>query len=501
MKTNRKWTRLLAILLSFSIFFGQIPTSVLAEEPLAQSNEISETANEPPATDTDLADNTTDQTTEASTDSPTETSEEEPEEPGETEAEDEEQAPFEQQETIEGVLITVTADGDVIAEDARLQIRTVNEPKFTAAAEETLEIQAGTTTIIHHTVYEFTGAEIRGVAKVKLEKLKLTDLKNAYPDGEFSVYVLRDKDNDREGAERADRIAASVQPDRDTVSFLITETGRYDLVTVVRLPEETVISDQGSVVSTDEPDENEEPEETVVSTEEPDDTEEAVIPDQPSVIDTEETEQTEAPEEPEKDEEQVPATSTDLTDEEKEERPEAISETIPKKTEEISFSKGAKAAVSLRALAASPVGEEAGADTQSLAAASPVSYRDGDQTKEISEYTVISMTTTVWSVNSSDGEGWYVASGPSAYVANRIEIPQNKVVNLILCDNSTLQAPYGIHIPNGSRLIIWGQDKGNGTARIDAQSNNAGIGGNENDDKNNPPGRLIINGGIVYAIG
>ena len=64
-------------------------------------------------------------------------------------------------------------------------------------------------------------------------------------------------------------------------------------------------------------------------------------------------------------------------------------------------------------------------------------------------------------------------------------------VNLILPDNTTLTAPYGINIPANASLTVWGQSGRSGKltvlARTDSQS---GIGG---------AGVITINGGIVEA--
>ena len=201
MKANqKKGRRLLAILLSFMLLFGEIPMTAGAETPAGQRTEEQE-----PATQTDLIS---------------------------------ESVTFEQQEKLDNILITVTADAGVFAPDARLDIRTVRNREFTAAVEEALETEANETTIIRHTVWEMTGTEMYGSALVKMEKLGLAELRETYPEGELSVYVLYDEDETRKGSDRAKAIRATVNLEKSELSFRTEKTGRYDTVTVIRLPDE-----------------------------------------------------------------------------------------------------------------------------------------------------------------------------------------------------------------------------------------------------------------------
>ena len=82
-------------------------------------------------------------------------------------------------------------------------------------------------------------------------------------------------------------------------------------------------------------------------------------------------------------------------------------------------------------------------------------------------------------------------------ISGRIEV--KGTVNLVLCDGATLHAPKGIHVPEGNRLIIWGQEEDTGNLVIDGlgvdsnNRNNAGIGGNNRESS----GEVTIHGGTV----
>ena len=107
-------------------------------------------------------------------------------------------------------------------------------------------------------------------------------------------------------------------------------------------------------------------------------------------------------------------------------------------------------------------------------------------------------------------DGWYAVTG-SVTISDRITIRGN--VNLILCDGAVLNAAYGITVPEGSRLTIWGQGgeyavpgttaTTRGTGSLYAQTANgtygqaAAIGG----ENGGATGDIVINGGVVTARG
>ncbi len=87
--------------------------------------------------------------------------------------------------------------------------------------------------------------------------------------------------------------------------------------------------------------------------------------------------------------------------------------------------------------------------------------------------------------------GWYVVRDDTS-VQDRINL--YGTVNLILPDGKTLIAEKGIHVPEGSSLIVWTQEAGTGALSVTGPDKNfAGIGGNNDESC----GMVTINGGIV----
>lgn len=103
--------------------------------------------------------------------------------------------------------------------------------------------------------------------------------------------------------------------------------------------------------------------------------------------------------------------------------------------------------------------------------------------------------------------GWYVVRG-TVTIAKRIEVSVE--AHLILADGAALIAPYGIHVGPGNALTIYGQAQNTGnlyinydtathtfnSASYDGQEN-AGIGGNANESA----GSITINGGNLKVKG
>jgi len=100
-----------------------------------------------------------------------------------------------------------------------------------------------------------------------------------------------------------------------------------------------------------------------------------------------------------------------------------------------------------------------------------------------------------FSNNMSDG--WYVLSKD---VTTSDAVVTSGKVNLILKDNTTLNANNGIYVTQGSELIIWAQSniKDSTTGKINAKPENGpGIGS----VKNTMGGDITINGGRIEATG
>ena len=156
---------------------------------------------------------------------------------------------FEQNETVNGVRIIVTAEPGVFAAGTRLSIRKTDSAAFTQAAEATLESEKGNSGLIVHEIYSFSGAQINGTAHVRLEKLRLKDLQEQYPDAGIRVFVLRYDEAARELRDKAQKVSADVSVDNNTVAFDITELGLYDIAAAVQVPEETQSSSKGTEIS------------------------------------------------------------------------------------------------------------------------------------------------------------------------------------------------------------------------------------------------------------
>ena len=120
-------------------------------------------------------------------------------------------------------------------------------------------------------------------------------------------------------------------------------------------------------------------------------------------------------------------------------------------------------------------------------------------------YTAVKSDTARWE------SGWYAVT-EDVTVSPRIEVAGD--VHLVLCDDKTLNAVQGIHIPAGKTLTIWCQDNGTGALVASGLRGNDGIGknaatGNNDTDTGSDSeniagvydsgGMIIINGGNVTA--
>ena len=105
---------------------------------------------------------------------------------------------------VDGVQVKVTAEAGVVAEDAQLSVaRTGNKVTFTEDAEKVLNIEASETTLIRHTLYSFTGAELNGTIQVEMTDPEINELKETYPEGKLSAYVLNCKEEGEKPEDRA----------------------------------------------------------------------------------------------------------------------------------------------------------------------------------------------------------------------------------------------------------------------------------------------------------
>ena len=93
-----------------------------------------------------------------------------------------------------------------------------------------------------------------------------------------------------------------------------------------------------------------------------------------------------------------------------------------------------------------------------------------------------------------DGRWYYTCSDSDNTISHRITVHGN--VSLILSDNTDLNIPKGIDIPEGSTLTIYGGNYGTGSMSIRApQEYDAAIGGGKKENG----GSLIVKGGNITA--
>ena len=104
-------------------------------------------------------------------------------------------------------------------------------------------------------------------------------------------------------------------------------------------------------------------------------------------------------------------------------------------------------------------------------------------------------------------EEWYLAYG-SKTLSDRLRVSGN--VNLILADGAELTAPFGVDVPKGSTLTIWGQSgayavPGEGITTLGTGALIASTGSDQaaaiGSGKNQAAGTIVINGGAVTAKG
>lgn len=117
--------------------------------------------------------------------------------------------------------------------------------------------------------------------------------------------------------------------------------------------------------------------------------------------------------------------------------------------------------------------------------------QDGSQTADAMKLSDVADGSGV-----SFGSGWFVLDDDKNYT-NRITILGD--TRLILTNSKTLTASAGIYVPEWSSLTIYAQPSNGAVGNITAtgSANNAGIGGNQNQDA----GTITVYGGHVTATG
>ena len=171
----------------------------------------------------------------------------------------EKEKPFEQTETVDGVIITVKAKEGAAASDSTLSVEKADNEHFRQSAEKALEIEPDENVLIHHLILNIAVTGMNGTCKVRMQKLGLTGMQEQYPDSEINVYVLLYHEAETDTREATQRIPAIVRVQQDAIDFVMAEPGMYDVVTVVRRPiKEIPAGEEAPEESTDSKPEQEE---------------------------------------------------------------------------------------------------------------------------------------------------------------------------------------------------------------------------------------------------
>ena len=147
-------------------------------------------------------------------------------------------APFEQGDLIGNSIVNVTAPAGVIAPGSLLTIKETSDELFVQAVLAVSQLNKGENSqIIEHSMYSFSGAELYGTARVKIDEAKLAELFARYPGAEITVAVFGFQPQANKLEDMAHRLNSEVNG--NTVSFNLPRLTAYDILMVVQLPEET----------------------------------------------------------------------------------------------------------------------------------------------------------------------------------------------------------------------------------------------------------------------
>ena len=121
------------------------------------------------------------------------------------------------------------------------------------------------------------------------------------------------------------------------------------------------------------------------------------------------------------------------------------------------------------------------------AATETVTYIDLDGKEQTQEVVLISKDFTTLPT------GWYAVKGQLTN-NNRLVIPEEQEVNIILCDDADFSKSKGITVPQSAGITIWGQRDGSGKWSItETREEMAGIGS----EIDRVAGEITINGGTL----
>ena len=144
--------------------------------------------------------------------------------------EEPEAVPFKQVSTVNNIRLTITANAGVFAPEAKVSVERVNSQELSRLAEQALGIASDSYEIIFHYIFRFSGAEMDGSGKVKLEKLLLSDLAAMHRDSEAAVYAVRFGASEQQAQE----IKCNYSIEKNGAAFPLSGMGAYDVVFVIR---------------------------------------------------------------------------------------------------------------------------------------------------------------------------------------------------------------------------------------------------------------------------
>ncbi len=463
--------RRMATLLSVMLLFGQVPVPATAEgtPAITETGSFAETGKGTTATDQEAV---------------------EPEVPEDIDPCVDDILPtFEQNDQIGDLQFRITAEAGVFVADAHIDIVSVSGgEELTRAVETVLGLEASEQLLISHHFWNFSSAEMNGNAQVKVTDPQIGTLRNEYPEGELSAAVLFCNPEGATAEEKAEKAGGTLDAAQRQISFRMEKTGLYDIVYIVRLPEEKQDEEL-------KPDGEPEEQQCEDLKQEPD-----------SETPQEQDKDTEQPQEANQTQGQtgntfLPGKSNSPINQDEPLRQETViisdtdaegtygsegettpTDLAPKNTPKMMMT---RSVASVQTLAA-----------DYLAQGGSISYTDDSGNSQTrGSYNEITANTKVW--DGSENDGWYAVTG-NVTISSRVTIGENSSVNLILADSATLTIPLGISVPAGSVLNIWGQSSGSGTLQINGvRAGNAGIGGTGD----GACGRTRIHGGRVNAIG
>ena len=164
--------------------------------------------------------------------------------------------PFEQKISIDGIDITIIAEAGTFPQNASLFVLKKDNKELIRTAESLLNITSSDNVVVRHAVFQLSGQDMNGNARITLERLNLTDALKQYPEGKLSVHVIYASEENR--IDNSSKVVPiETDASLDNLSFYFSEMGLFDVVTVVRLaPTEETLTTELNAEPMEESNEN-----------------------------------------------------------------------------------------------------------------------------------------------------------------------------------------------------------------------------------------------------